>query len=90
MKHGFVRMKARYPSRCSCGNRIRVGRQIFWHPESKQVRCGACGPKRTSGKARRPRRLRPRTKLPFLATIITPRGSYVVEVGADRRVRKVA
>jgi hypothetical protein len=44
-KNGFVRMRAKHASRCECGNRIRIGKQIFWHQDHHLVRCAACGPR---------------------------------------------
>jgi hypothetical protein len=42
---GFVRIKAKFSSNCACGKKIRAGKEIYWHPEHKLVRCVACGPK---------------------------------------------
>jgi hypothetical protein len=45
LKGGFVRITAKYASRCVCGQEIRAREAVYWHPELKLVRCSTCGPK---------------------------------------------
>jgi hypothetical protein len=42
-KGGYVRITAKFSSRCVCGQEIRAREPIYWHPEHKIVRCVACG-----------------------------------------------